>query len=159
MIDLSREFGVCFCLAWSCFAAGIWAIRYSHVPDLVYLGRYLIALCPVILSLFCNHSVSVCERVILSKQNEAESVSERIYLASVTRSDLGDGYSLEIERYSDGTTRATGQVPAAEGRTTRSNARLQAGDATPEGEAGCVVPLSARSESVIDGAYFRASVF
>jgi hypothetical protein len=123
------------------------------------LSRLLLALSPGILSAYGYHSVQVCNQILAAKEPQAESVSERIYLASVTRSDLGDGYSLEIERYSDGTTRATGQVPAAEGRTTRSNARLQAGDATPEGEAGCVVPLSARSESVIDGAYFRASVF
>ena len=115
MINLSQEFVFYLLVSWSCFAAGIWAIRYSHVPDLVYLGRYLIALCPIVLSLFCNHSVSVCEQVILSKQNEAEPVSERIYLTSISHTDLGDGYACRTERYSDGSANSTTQVRSVEG--------------------------------------------
>jgi len=115
MIDLTREFIICLLVAWSCFVAGIWAIRYSHCADLIYLGRYLIALCPIVLSLFSSHSVSVCEQVILSKQNEAEPVSERIYLTSVSYTDLGDGYACRTERYSDGSLNSTTQVRSVEG--------------------------------------------
>ena len=159
MIDLSREFGVCFCLAWSCFAAGIWAIRYSHVPDLVYLGRYLIALCPIILSLFCNHSVSVCERVILSKQNEAEPVSGRVYLTSVSCHDLGDGYAWTTERYSDGTVRASGQVRSAAGCYEGESCQAQADSEGAAGPRRSLVPMQVRNQPLIDGADFRASVF
>ena len=159
MIDLSREFGVCFCVAWSCFAAGIWAIRYSHCADLVYLGRYLIALCPIILSLFCNHSVSVCEQVILSKKNEAESVSGRVYLTSISRHDLGDGITYTAERYSDGTRRASGQVRPPAGRTERNPCAAEGLNQGNDGSRRSLVPLQTRSQPIIDGADFRASVF
>ena len=159
MIDLSREFGVCFCVAWSCFAAGIWAIRYSHCADLVYLGRYLIALCPIILSLFCNHSVSVCEQVILSKQNEAESVSGRVYLTSISHADLGDGFAWTTERYSDGTVRASGQVRSSAGCDEGEFGETQGDSQGTASPRRSLVPMQARSEPIIDGADFRTSVF
>ncbi len=159
MIDLTREFAICLAVAWSCFLAGVWAIRYSHCADLVYLGRYLIALCPIVLSLFSSHSVSVCEQVILSKKNEAESVSGRVYLTSISRHDLGDGITYTTERYSDGTKRTSGQM-----RVTR---RRDEGDMPTDREAdegaadsrGSLVPMQVRNQPLIDGADFRASVF
>ena len=159
MIDLSREFGVCFCVAWSCFAAGIWAIRYSHCADLVYLGRYLIALCPIILSLFCNHSVSVCEQVILSKKNEAESVSGRVYLTSISRHDLGDGITYTAERYSDGTRRASGQVQSPAGRVEGNSCAPEGNDEGTASPRRSLVPLQTRHEPIIDGADYTTSVF
>jgi hypothetical protein len=145
MINLSQEFAFYLLVSWSCFVAGIWAIRYSHVPDLVYLGRYLIALCPIILSLFCNHSVSVCEQVILSKQNEAESVNGRVYLTSISRADLGDGYDITVERYSDGTAKFAGQMPTTVGCDEGGNGRLQSGDEAIRNLSRGVVPLSVRN--------------
>ena len=159
MIDLSREFGVCFCVAWSCFAAGIWAIRYSHCADLVYLGRYLIALCPIILSLFCNHSVSVCEQVILSKKNEAESVSGRVYLTSISSHDLGDGYAWTTERYSDGTVRASGQVRSSAGCDEGEFGEAQGDSQGTASPRRSLVPMQTRSQPIEHGADFRASVF
>lgn len=159
MIDLSREFSVCFCLAWSCFAAGIWAIRYSHLPDLKYLGRYLMILCPIILSLFAHHSVSVCEQVILSKQHEAESVDGRVYLTSVTHADLGGGYSYTAERYSDGTANASGLLPRAGQRATGCPNGSQESTADSTGPRRILVPMQARSQPIINGADLRASVF
>jgi hypothetical protein len=158
-LDLSGEFAFYLLVSWSCFVAGIWAIRYSHVPDLVYLGRYLIALCPIILSLFCNHSVSVCEQVILSKQNEAESVNGRVYLTSISRADLGDGFAWTTERYSDGTVRTSGQVCIAAGCPERDSDEAQGDHKGAAGSRRSLVPMQARSESLIDGADYRASVF
>jgi hypothetical protein len=127
MIDLTREFTICLLVAWSCFAAGIWASRYSHCADLIYLGRYLIALCPIVLSLFSSHSVSVCEQVILSKHSKAESVSERIYLTSISYTDLGDGVCCRTERYSNGSERVSGEMLSAIGCLEGSAGGFQAG--------------------------------
>jgi hypothetical protein len=116
MIDLTREFTICLLVAWSCFVAGVWAIRYSHCADLIYLGRYLIALCPIVLSLFSSHSVSVCEQVILSKKSEA--VNARVYLTSITRTDLGGGVRIEREQYSSGGRSVCIKMPIGAGATT-----------------------------------------
>ena len=159
MIDLTREFMICLAVAWSCFVAGIWAIRYSHCADLVYLGRYLIALCPIVLSLFSSHSVSVCEQVILSKQNEAENVSERVYLTSISCHDLGDGYAWTTERYSDGTVRASGQVRSAAGCYEGESCQAQADSEGAAGPRRSLVPMQVRNQPLIDRADFRASVF
>jgi hypothetical protein len=158
-LDLSGEFAFYLLVSWSCFVAGIWAIRYSHVPDLVYLGRYLIALCPIILSLFCNHSVSVCEQVILSKQNEAESVNGRVYLTSISRADLGDGFAWTTERYSDGTVRASGQVRSSAGCDEGELGETQGDSQGIASPRGSLVPMQTRSQPIIDGADFRTSVF
>lgn len=159
MIDLTREFMICLAVAWSCFLAGVWAIRYSHCVDLVYLGRYLIALCPIVLSLFSSHSVSVCEQVILSKHSEAESVSERIYLTSISRADLGDGCVYSCERYSDGTARASGLLPGTDQRIERGVDGAEESTRGGQGSRRGLVPMQAQSEPIIDGADFRASVF
>jgi hypothetical protein len=159
MINLSQEFAFYLLVSWSCFASGIWAIRYSHVPDLVYLGRYLIALCPIILSLFCNHSVSVCEQVILSKKNEAESVSGRVYLTSISSHDLGDGYAWTTERYSDGTVRASGQVRSSAGCDEGELGETQGDSQGIASPRRSLVPMQTRSQPIEYGADFRASVF
>lgn len=117
MIDLSRELLQCMAIAWTCFGVGIAILsRYRCTADLVWLGKGLVLMCPAILSAFSAHSVRECERVILAKQRQSEGVNERIYLASVTRADLGDGIEFHSEYYTDGSARTTGQMWTPEGR-------------------------------------------
>jgi hypothetical protein len=143
MIDLSRELLQCMAIAWTCFAAGIWILScYRQVMDLQWLGKGLVLMCPAILSAFSSHSVRVCEQVILSKQNQSEAVNERIYLASVTTAEFGDGYSLTTERYSDGTTRTAGQMPATGRRGAWGDGRHEASHDEAQRDAGSLVPLS-----------------
>jgi hypothetical protein len=101
--------------------------------DLQWLGKGLVLMCPAILSAFSSHSVRVCEQVILSKQNQSEAVNERVYLASVTRADLGDGYQFRSEYYTDGRVTTRGQMPTAEGFTTWN---FDAAEGEPEDTAG-----------------------
>jgi hypothetical protein len=121
-------------IAWTCFVAGIWILScYRQVMDLQWLGKGLVLMCPAILSAFSSHSVRVCEQVILSKQNQSEAVNERVYLASVTRADLGDGYQFRSEYYTDGRVTTRGQMPTAEGFTTWN---FDAAEGEPEDTAG-----------------------
>jgi hypothetical protein len=127
MIDLSRELLQCMAIAWTCFVAGIWILScYRQVMDLQWLGKGLVLMCPAILSAFSSHSVRVCEQVILSKQNQSEAVNERVYLASVTRADLGDGIEFRSEYYTDGSIVTRGQVRTSAGRTSRNHDGTQA---------------------------------
>jgi hypothetical protein len=121
-------------IAWTCFVAGIWILScYRQVMDLQWLGKGLVLMCPAILSAFSSHSVRVCEQVILSKRNQSEAVNERVYLASVTRADLGDGYQFHSEYYTDGRVTTRGQMPTAEGFTTWN---FDATEGEPEDTAG-----------------------
>lgn len=114
-LELSRELMTCLAIAWSCFAAGVWILSIGRAHrDLIWLGKFLVALCPGLLSLFSAHSVTVCEQVLAAKKSEA--INERVYLASVTRADLGDGIEFHSEYYTDGSARTTGQMWTPEGR-------------------------------------------
>ena len=150
MIDLSRELLQCMGIAWTCFVAGIWILScYRQVIDLQWLGKGLVLMCPAILSAFSSHSVRVCEQVILSKQNQSEAVSERVYLASVTRADLGDGYQFHSEYYTDGRVTTRGQMPTAEGFTTWN---FDATEGEPEDTAGATGrPSSVHDWQGLDG--------
>ena len=104
-------------IAWTCFGVGIAILsRYRCTADLVWLGKGLVLMCPAILSAFSAHSVRECERIIVAKQRQSEGVNERVYLASVTRADLGDGIEFTSEYYTDGSARTTGQMWTPEGR-------------------------------------------
>ena len=115
-LELSRELVTCLAIAWGCFGAGVWilAIGRAH-RDLIWLGKFLVALCPGLLSLFSAHSVTVCEQALALKKSEA--VDDRIFLASITRADLGDGVEFLTEYYTDGSAVTRGQVPPGEGCT------------------------------------------
>jgi hypothetical protein len=142
MIDLSRELLQCMAIAWTCFAAGIWILScYRQVMDLQWLGKGLVLMCPAILSAFSSHSVRVCEQVILSKQNQSKAVNERIYLASVTRADLGDGYQFHSEYYTDGSVKTRGTVPIGEGRASRHFGGTEAWNEGDAGATGRPSPL------------------
>ena len=134
-LELSRELMTCLAIAWTCFAAGVWILSIGRRHrDLVWLGKFLVALCPGLLSLFSAHSVTVCEQVLAAKKSEA--VNERIYLASVTTADLGDGYQFTSEYYTDGTVATRGQVPTAKGFITWDFDAVEGGSEDTSGTSG-----------------------
>ena len=144
MADLMRELAEAVAIAWACFGLGVVLFRMGcrdwHAR---YLSRGLLFLSPFVLTCFGVHATRENQQlaaIVAAKKSEA--IDERIYLASVTTADYGDGYSLEIERYSDGTTKATGRMPDAGGRITRSDGGMQAGNETRPGTSGSMVPLS-----------------
>ena len=142
MIDLSRELLQCMAIAWTCFVAGIWILScYRQVIDLQWLGKGLVLMCPAILSAFSSHSVRVCEQVILSKQNQSEAVNERVYLASVTRADLGDGIEFCSEYYTDGSARTRGQMRTPEGRVAWDFVGDEKANKAPAGTTGRPSPV------------------
>ena len=159
-MELTAEFYKALTVSWLCFAAGAGLFHaYKSCQYGKVLSRLLLALSPGILSAYGYHSVQVCNQILAAKEPQAESVSERIYLTSISYTDLGDGYAWTTERYSDGTVRASGQVRSAAGCHEGESCQAQADSEGAAGPRGSLVPMQARSESVIDGADFRASVF
>jgi len=139
-LELSRELMTCLAIAWTCFAAGVWILSIGRRHrDLVWLGKFLVALCPGLLSLFSAHSVTVCEQVLAAKKSEA--VNERIYLASVTTADLGDGYQFTSEYYTDGTVTTRGQVPTPKGFITWDFDAVESGSEDASGTPRRFTPL------------------
>lgn len=142
MMDLSRELLQCMAIAWTCFGAGIVILScYRRTTDLVWLGKGLVLMCPAILSAFSAHSVRECERIIVAKQRQSEGVNERIYLASTTTADLGDGYQFTSEYYTDGTVVTRGQVPTPEGFLTWDFDAVEGGSEDTSGTPGRLAPL------------------
>lgn len=140
-LELSRELVTCLAIAWGCFGAGVWILSIGRAHrDLIWLGKFLVALCPGLLSLFSAHSVTVCEQVLAAKQSEA--VDDRIFLASITTAEFGDGYSLTTERYSDGATSTSGRMPFAGGRGAGSDGGYKAGYDATQRDSGSLVPMS-----------------
>jgi hypothetical protein len=142
-MELTTEFYRALAVSWLCFAAGagiFHAYRWCDYGKV--LSRLLLALSPGILSAYGFHSVQVCNTILAAK-SQRENVNDRVYLTSISRADYGDGYSLAIERYSDGTTSYAGQMPVAEGRIAGGNGGLQTGDESCQGTSGRMVPMSA----------------
>jgi hypothetical protein len=144
MADLAYEFAKAVSLAWLCFGFGVVLFRMGcRDYHCRILSRGLLFLSPFVLTCFGVHATRENQQLAaILAARKSEGVSGRIYLASVTTADYGDGYSLEIERYSDGTTKATGRMPDAGGRITRSDGGMQAGNETRSGTPGSMVPLS-----------------
>jgi hypothetical protein len=152
MASLMYELAQAVAIAWLCFGFGVlmfqMGCRDRHCR---ILSRGLLFLSPFVLTCFGVHATRENQQLAaILAAKKSEGVSGRIYLASVTTADYGDGYSLEIERYSDGTTKATGRMPDAGGRITRSDGGMQAGNETRTGTSGSMVPLSSWHGSVSD---------
>lgn len=99
-MELTTELHRALLAAWAAFAMGMIIFHgYRHCSHGWLLSRLLLFLSPAILSGYGIHSVQVCERILAAKQGET--VDDRVYLASVTRSDLGDGCRIEWEHYSN----------------------------------------------------------
>ena len=143
-MELTSELHKALAAAWAAFAMGMIIFHaYRHCSHGWLLSRLLLFLSPAILSGYGIHSVQVCNQILASKQGET--VDDRIYLASVSRADLGDGIIYTAERYSDG----TGQVLDANGRTAWSTDGLETGNATDSGMRRRLfqVPLRGQSEA------------
>lgn len=152
MASLMYELAQAVAIAWLCFGFGVLMFRMGCKDrHCRILSRGLLFLSPFVLTCFGVHATRENQQLAaILAARKSEGVSGRIYLASITTADYGDGYSLEIERYSDGTTKATGRMPDAGGRTSWSDGGMQAGNETRPGTSGSMVPLSAWHGSVSD---------
>ena len=119
MADLMRELAEAVAIAWACFGLGVILFRMGcrdwHAR---YLSRGLLFLSPFVLTCFGVHATRENQQlaaIVAAKKGEA--IDERIYLASVTRTELGDGVEFLTEYYTDGSAVTRGQVPAGEGRS------------------------------------------
>ena len=127
-MELSAEFFKACSLSWLCFAVGMGLFHgYRSCPHGQVLSRLLLALSPGILSAYGVHSVQVCNQILAAKEPQAESVSERIYVTSISYTDLGDGVCCRTERYSDGSERVDGEVQSTIGRVEGIAGGFQAG--------------------------------
>ena len=125
-MELTSELHKALAAAWAAFAMGMIIFHvYRQCSHGWLLSRLLLFLSPAILSSYGIHSVQVCNQILAAKQGET--VDDRIYLASVTRADLGDGIIYTAERYSDGSTR---QMPGSVERPARGADGLEEGNAT-----------------------------
>lgn len=144
MADLVREFVEAVAIAWACFGLGVVLFKMGckdwHAR---YLSRGLLFLSPFVLTCFGVHATRENQQlaaIVAAKKGEA--IDERVYLASITTAEFGDGYSLTTERYSDGTIRTAGQMPATVRRGTWSDGGHKASHDEAERDAGSLVPLS-----------------
>ena len=119
MADLVREFVEAVAIAWACFGLGVILFRMGcrdwHAR---YLSRGLLFLSPFVLTCFGVHATRENQQlaaIVAAKKSEA--IDERIYLASVTTADLGDGYQFTSEYYTDGTVVTRGEMRTNAGRT------------------------------------------
>ena len=157
-MELTSELHKALAAAWAAFAMGMIIFHvYRQCSHGWLLSRLLLFLSPAILSSYGIHSVQVCNQILAAKQGET--VDDRIYLASVSRADLGDGITYTTERYSDGAKRTSGQMQSSAGRPERNAGEAEGNDEGTAGPRRSLVPLQTRSEPIIDGADFRTSVF
>lgn len=125
-MELTTEFYRACLIAWACCITGlILFLLYRNCRRSRNLSLLLFLLSPSVLTAYGIHSVQVCNQILTTKQGET--VDDRIYLASVTRADLGDGIIYTAERYSDGSTR---QMPRSVERPARGTDGLEEGNAT-----------------------------
>jgi len=152
MADLAYEFAKAVSLAWLCFGFGVVLFRMGcRDYHCRILSRGLLFLSPFVLTCFGVHATRENQQLAaILAAKKSEEVSERVYLASVTATDCGDGYSVTVERYSDGTAKLAGQMPIAIGRDAWSDGRREAGDETHGNLSGRIFPLSSWRESVPD---------
>ena len=149
-MELTSELHKALAAAWAAFAMGMLIFHaYRHCSHGWLLSRLLLFLSPAILSSYGIHSVQVCNQILAAKQGE--SVDDKIYLASVTRADLGDGYDITVERYSDGTAKFSGQMPTTVGCDAWGDGRLPSGDEAIRDLSRGVVPLSVRNRPEASG--------
>jgi hypothetical protein len=128
MADLVREFVEAVAIAWACFGLGVILFRMGckdwHAR---YLSRGLLFLSPFVLTCFGVHATRENQQlaaIVAAKKSEA--IDERIYLASVTTADLGDGVEFRSEYFTDGTIITRGQMRTSAGRVAGNHDGTQA---------------------------------
>jgi hypothetical protein len=128
MADLVREFVEAVAIAWACFGLGVILFRMGckdwHAR---YLSRGLLFLSPFVLTCFGVHATRENQQlaaIVAAKKSEA--IDERVYLASVTTADLGDGVEFRSEYYTDGSIITRGQVRTSAGRVAGNHDGTQA---------------------------------
>ncbi len=152
MASLMFEFAQAVAIAWLCFGFGVLMFRMGcRDRHCQILARGLLFLSPFVLTCFGVHATRENQQLAaILAAKKSEGVSGRIYLASVTSTDCGDGYSVTVERYSDGTAKLAGQMPVATGRDAWSDGRREASHETDGNLSGGIFPLSSWSGSVSD---------
>ena len=107
------EFSKAVAIAWACFGLGVIMFRMGcRDYHCRILSRGLLFLSPFVLTCFGVHATRENQQLAaILAARKSESVSERVFLASVTRTDLGDGYSVERERFASGKSAVRAQVP------------------------------------------------
>ena len=98
------ELGQAVAIAWISFGLGVMLFQIKckdrHTK---LLARGLLALSPFVLTCFGVHATRENQQLAaIVAARKSEEISGRYCLASITRTDLGDGFSVERERYSDG---------------------------------------------------------
>ena len=143
MADLMRELAEAVAIAWACFGLGVVLFRMGckdwHAR---YLSRGLLFLSPFVLTCFGVHATRENQQlaaIVAAKRSEA--IDERIFLASTTTADLGDGYQFTSEYYTDGSVTIRGQVPDGEGRTSRHFGGTEAWNEDHAGTSRRLTPL------------------
>ena len=128
MADLVREFVEAVAIAWACFGLGVVLFRMGckdwHAR---YLSRGLLFLSPFVLTCFGVHATRENQElaaIVAAKRSEA--IDERVYLASTTTADLGDGIEFRSEYFTDGTIITRGQMRTSAGRTTGDHDGIEA---------------------------------
>ena len=130
-------------IAWACFGLGVILFRMGcrdwHAR---YLSRGLLFLSPFVLTCFGVHATRENQQlaaIVAAKKGEA--IDERVYLASTTTADLGDGYQFHSEYYTDGSVTIRGQVPDGEGRPSWNSGGTEAWNEDHAGTPGRLAPL------------------
>ena len=161
MADLMGELWQAVAIAWACFGFGVILFRMGcrdwHAR---YLSKALLFLSPFVLTCFGVHATRENQELAaIVAARKSEAIDGRVYLASVTRADLGDGITYTTERYSDGAKRTSGQMQSSAGRPEGNPRPPEGNDEGTASPRRGLVPLQTRSQPVIDGADFRTSVF
>ena len=143
MADLVSEFVQAVAIAWACFGLGVILFRMGcrdwHAR---LLSRGLLFLSPFVLTCFGVHATRENQQlaaIVAAKKGEA--IDERIYLASVTRADLGDGIEFRSEYYTDGSARTRGQMRTPEGRLAWDFVGDEEANKAPAGTTGRPSPV------------------
>ena len=130
-------------IAWACFGLGVVLFRMGcrdwHAR---LLSRGLLFLSPFVLTCFGVHATRENQQlaaIVAAKKGEA--IDERIYLASTTTADLGDGYQFHSEYYTDGRVTTRGQMPTTEGFITWDFDAVEGGPEDTSGTSGRLAPL------------------
>lgn len=158
MADLTAEFWQAAALTLTSWTFGVILFRMGCRDwQARFLSRALLALSPIVMTCFGFHAVRENQELAaIIAARKGESVDDRVYLASVVRSDCGDGYAVTVERYSDGTAKFAGQMPIAVGRDAWGDGGLQGRDEETWGVPRGVVPMPVRSESETSGNWVGA---
>lgn len=140
-MELTTELHRALLAAWAAFAMGMIIFHgYRHCSHGWLLSRLLLFLSPAILSGYGIHSVQVCNQLLVAKKGE--SVDDRIYLASVTRSDLGDGCTVEWEHYTNAGRSVRVEVSPRTSETKNTHGQTASDVARAGSTARRTVPLS-----------------